>query len=48
MPTDIVGGTESGLQTYLVLSGNTKREDLERYPFRPTRVYESVAEIEVL
>ncbi len=48
MSTDIVGGTESGLQTYLVLSGVTKREDVERFPYQPTRIFDSVAEIEVL
>jgi NagD protein len=47
MDTDIIGGTESGLQTILVLTGVTRREDVERYPYRPTYIYDSVADIEV-
>jgi NagD protein len=47
MDTDIIGGTESGLQTILVLTGVTRREDVERFPYRPTHVVESVAQIEV-
>ena len=45
MDTDIVGGVESGLETVLVLTGVTSREDVARFPFQPTRVLESVAEI---
>jgi NagD protein len=47
MDTDIVIGTESGLETILVLTGVTRREDVERYPYRPTYIVESVADIEV-
>jgi NagD protein len=47
MDTDIVAGLESGLRTILVLTGVTTREEVERFPYRPTWVRESVAEIEV-
>jgi NagD protein len=47
MDTDIIGGTESGLQTILVLTGVTRRDEVERFPYRPTYIYESVAEIEI-
>ena len=47
MDTDMVIGTESGLETILVLTGVTRREDVARYPYRPTRIVESVAEIEI-
>lgn len=47
MDTDIIIGTESGLETILVLTGVTRREDIAKYPYRPTRVYDSVADIEV-
>jgi NagD protein len=47
MDTDIIGGTESGLDTILVLTGVTRREEVERFPYRPTLVVESVAEIEL-
>ena len=46
MDTDIVTGVESGMETILVLSGVTRREDVARYPYQPTRIVESVAEIE--
>jgi NagD protein len=38
---------ESGLRTILVLTGVTSREQVERFPYRPTWIRESVAEIEV-
>jgi NagD protein len=46
MDTDIVAGVESGMETILVLTGVTRREDVSRYPYRPTRILGSVAEIE--
>ncbi|GAB4434285.1 MAG: HAD-IIA family hydrolase [Chloroflexi bacterium OHK40] len=45
MDTDIIGGTESGLETILVLTGVTQRNEVERFPYRPTYVVDSVAEI---
>jgi NagD protein len=47
MDTDIVAGVESGMRTILVLTGVTHREDIDRFPYRPTWVLESVAEIEL-
>ena len=46
MDTDIVAGVESGMETILVLTGVTRREDVSRHPYRPTRILGSVAEIE--
>ncbi len=45
METDIIGGVESGLRSVLVLSGITDRDQVQRHPFQPTRVVESVAEL---
>jgi NagD protein len=45
MDTDVIAGLEAGLQTILVLTGSTKREETERFPFRPSRIAESVAEL---
>ena len=47
MDTDIVSGIESGLRTILVLTGVTSREQVERFPYRPTWIRESIAEVEV-
>jgi NagD protein len=46
MDTDIVAGVESGMETILVLSGVTARDDIDRHPYQPTRIVQSVAEIE--
>jgi len=46
METDIIAGVQSGLGTILVLSGITDRHQLREYPFQPTQVVDSVAEIE--
>jgi NagD protein len=47
MDTDIIAGVESGMETILVLSGVTCREDVSRYPYQPKRILSSVAEIEL-
>jgi NagD protein len=47
MDTDIVAGIESGLRAILVLSGVTRREQVERFPYRPTWIRESIADIEL-
>ncbi|MCK0175085.1 MULTISPECIES: HAD-IIA family hydrolase [Mycobacteriaceae] len=44
MDTDVVAGIEAGLDTILVLTGSTSVEDVERYPYRPSRVLPSIAE----
>jgi NagD protein len=45
MDTDIVAGIEAGLQTILVLSGITTRQETERFPFLPSRIVDSVADL---
>ena len=45
MDTDVIAGLESGMETILVLSGLTRREDVERFPYRPTHIVASVADI---
>ena len=47
MDTDIVAGLEAGMQTVLVLSGSTSRADAERFPYRPSRIVDSVAQLEI-
>jgi NagD protein len=46
MDTDIVAGIETGLETLLVLTGVTDREDLDKYPYRPDFIFDSIADIE--
>jgi NagD protein len=45
MDTDVVSGLEAGMQTILVLSGVTTRAEAERFPFRASRIVDSVADI---
>src|ERR1700742_1260652 len=45
MDTDIVAGLEAGLETILVLSGVTTAEETERFPYRPSRIVDSVADL---
>jgi len=47
MDTDIVAGVESGMETILVLTGVTRREEVDNYPYRPTRICASIAEVEL-
>jgi NagD protein len=45
MDTDVVAGLEAGLETILVLSGVATREAAERFPYRPARIVDSVADL---
>ena len=47
MDTDIIGGVQNGMESVLVLTGVTRSEDISRYPYIPSHVYDSVAEIEI-
>src|SRR5437588_8587917 len=42
MDTDVVSGLEAGLEAILVLTGVTSRADAERYPYRASRIVDSV------
>ena len=45
MDTDILCGLEAGLFTILVLSGISTRGDVGRFPYRPSRIVGSVADL---
>ena len=45
MDTDIIAGIESEIQTVLVLSGITTREDLVRFPYTPHYIFDGVGAI---
>ena len=46
LETDILMGQQAGMATILVLTGVTRREHVARYPYQPTHIVESVADIE--
>ena len=48
MDTDVVAGIEAGLETVLVLTGSTAPAQVETYPFRPTHVLGSIADVVAL
>ena len=45
MDTDILAGMEAGLQTHLVLTGSTTRENIPEFAFRPQFVHTSIANV---
>ena len=45
MDTDVVSGLEAGMHTILVLTGSTSRDEAERFPFRPSRIVDSIADL---
>ncbi len=45
MDTDVVSGLEAGLETVLVLSGATTLAEAERFPYRASRIVDSVADL---
>jgi NagD protein len=45
MDTDVVSGLEAGLRTVLVLTGSTRIGDVDRFPYRPTQVVDSIADL---
>jgi NagD protein len=45
MDTDVVAGLEAGMHTVLVLTGSTRREEAERFPYRPSRIVDSIADL---
>jgi NagD protein len=45
MDTDVVAGLEAGMRTVLVLTGSTGPGAVERFPYRPSVVVDSVADL---
>lgn len=47
METDILGAVQLGYRSILVLSGGTRREDLDAFAYRPDMVVDSIADLSV-
>ncbi|MEV5648326.1 HAD-IIA family hydrolase [Nocardia sp. NPDC052254] len=45
MDTDVIAGLEAGMRTVLVTSGISTRTSMEQFPYRPTLVLDSVADL---
>lgn len=45
MDTDVRGGLEAGLRTFLVLTGVTTADEVDRYPYVPSEVVASIADL---
>ncbi len=45
MDTDIQAGIEIGIDTLLVLTGITQREDLKSFAFKPTYILDGVKDL---
>ena len=45
MDTDIISGLEAGLRTILVATGATAPGDVQNFPYRPTRMVDSIADV---
>ncbi|AHH21983.1 HAD-superfamily hydrolase [Nocardia nova SH22a] len=45
MDTDVIAGLEAGMRTLLVTSGISTRASMEQFPYRPTTVIDSVADL---
>src|SRR5919112_179216 len=45
MDTDVISGLEAGLRTILVLTGSTRSDQVQRFPYQPPKVVSSIADI---
>jgi NagD protein len=45
MDTDVLGGLEAGLRTFLVLTGVTRPDEVNRFPYVPSTIVASIADL---
>ncbi|MFJ5263624.1 HAD-IIA family hydrolase [Streptomyces sp. NPDC088387] len=45
LDTDVLAGLEAGMVTFLVRTGLSTDADIERYPYRPSQVVDSIADL---
>lgn len=48
MDTDIIAGVNAGMRTALVLTGVTQREEIGNFPYQPTHIFDSIADVPTL
>jgi NagD protein len=48
MSTDILAGIQAGIETILVLSGVSTKEELDKYPYRPNHIFPSAKDIDII
>jgi NagD protein len=48
MNTDILAGIQAGIETILVLSGVSAKEELDKYPYRPNHIFPSAVDIDII
>jgi len=47
MNTDIVAGIQAGMETVLVLTGVSQKEDLDRFPYRPGHIFPGLVNVDI-
>lgn len=47
METDILAGVQAGVETVLVLTGVSQRSDLERFPYQPSHIFETIGDVDL-
>lgn len=47
MDTDVIAGIMAGLETILVLTGVSAVEDIDKFPYRPTHILNSIANVKL-
>nr|WP_068431266.1 HAD-IIA family hydrolase [Piscicoccus intestinalis] len=45
MDTDVVSGLEAGLRTILVMTGSTRPDQVDRFPYQASQVLDSIADV---
>ncbi|MFC9912732.1 HAD-IIA family hydrolase [Streptomyces sp. NPDC059862] len=45
MDTDVLAGLEAGMRTFLVMTGVTQPSEVDVYPYRPSKVVDSIADL---
>jgi NagD protein len=48
MSTDILAGIQAGMETILVLSGYSRLDDIDRFPYRPNHIFPRLADVDVV